>query len=222
VFLLRGSKSCLRHLCRGGRAALGDPPRTYRHGVLHGRNRRQQDLRRHPLRERSLPPVLVIVRRPAMLDSVEQRRAAMRQMRRSGGSFFRLSFCFLRLGSGRRVRHADSKSTDLRVGVARLRAAGQRSRPVAKHGAALAVEQGCLLAQARAARTARKGGPRIHKRGALHDAWRQTPVDVARDGTAIMIHGNEGRAVSCGGGLGCLASSLSWGQQLCREGEGSG
>jgi hypothetical protein len=87
--------------------------------------------------------------------------------------------------------HADSRSPDLCLGDVRLRAAGQRSRRVAKEGARLAVEQGCLLAQARAARTARKGGPRIHKRGALHDAWRQTPVDVARDGTAIMIHGNE-------------------------------
>jgi hypothetical protein len=44
----------------------------------------------------------------------------------------------------------------------------------------------------------------FHKRRALHDAWRQTPVDVAGDGTAIMIHGSEGRARSCGGGLGCL------------------
>jgi hypothetical protein len=74
-----------------------------------GRNRRQRDLRRHRFRERSLPPVLVIVRRPAMLDSVERRRAAMRQMRkwqimrRSGVSFFHLSCCFLRLRSGRRV-----------------------------------------------------------------------------------------------------------------------
>src|ERR1700741_3822782 len=58
----------------------------------------------------------------------------------------------------------------------------------------------CLRRCERRERRGRKD-PEFHT---PHDARPQTPVDVARDGTAIMIHGSEGRARSCGGGLGCL------------------
>jgi hypothetical protein len=58
----------------------------------------------------------------------------------------------------------------------------------------------CLRRCGRRERRGRKD-PEFHT---PHDARPQTPVDVARDGTAIMIHGSEGRARSCGGGLGCL------------------
>jgi hypothetical protein len=156
-----------------------------------------------------LPPVLVIVWRPAMLDSVEQRRAAMRQMRkwqitrRSGVSFFHLSF-FLEIEKWE-TRPTRTRRVRIFVRGSRLSEAQDsvRGLPRKKERRWPWHRVACLRRCERRKARGRKD-PEFHKRRALYDAWRQTPVDVASDGTAIMIPGSEGRAVSCGGGLGCL------------------